>query len=141
MSRNSTAVVESRHRGQHWPQCLFIADVRRRGAAPMLASPISIRAALYAILSMITSAWTQPPSLNRQSFFLNCVQKTIEAGPAPQLLFASMYFSPLGGGDTESPYLTDDVRRIDALIRRKNKGRRAVHQVREQRRGVIEELD
>ena len=47
----------------------------------MLASPMSTQTALRAILSMIASAYTSPPSLGCQSFYLNWVQTTVEAVP------------------------------------------------------------
>ncbi len=47
----------------------------------MLASPMSTQTALCTILSMMASACTPPPSLGCQSFFLSCVQKTVEAVP------------------------------------------------------------
>lgn len=47
----------------------------------MLVSPMSTQTALCTILSMMASACTPPPSLGCQSFFLSCVQKTVEAVP------------------------------------------------------------
>ena len=47
----------------------------------MLVSSMSSQTALCAILSMIAPALTPPLSLGCQSFFLNCVQKTVETAP------------------------------------------------------------
>lgn len=47
----------------------------------VLASPMSTQTALCTILFMIASAWTPPPSLGCQPFFLNWVQETVEAVP------------------------------------------------------------
>ena len=49
-------------------------------ACRMFTSPISSQTALWTIRSMIASACT-PPSLGCQSFFLNCVHRTVDALP------------------------------------------------------------
>ena len=49
----------------------------------ILASHMSSQTALCTTLTMIASAWIPPPLLERQSFFLNWVQNTIETVPYP----------------------------------------------------------
>lgn len=60
------------------PGAVLLLSVRLRRCR-MLASPMSAQVALCTILPMTASAWTPPLSLGCQSFFLNCVQKTVEA--------------------------------------------------------------
>lgn len=78
ISRNGTADIALGHRGRHWPQCFLLLPVYPRHCR-MLASPMSTQTALCAILSMMASACTPPPSLGCQSFFLKWVQNTVEA--------------------------------------------------------------
>ena len=60
------------------PGAVLLLSVRLRRCR-MLASPMSAQVALCTILPMTASVWTPPLSLGCQSFFLNCVQKTVEA--------------------------------------------------------------
>ena len=77
-SRNGTADIALGHRGRHWPRCFLLLPVYPRHCR-MLASSMSTQTALCAILSMMASACTPPPSLGCQSFFLKWVQNTVEA--------------------------------------------------------------
>lgn len=75
----------------------------------MLAPPMSTQTALCAILSMIASAWTPPPSLGCRSFFLNWVQKTVEAVPYPSSISSSSIDLNLVSGLSSSHYRPHDT--------------------------------